>query len=649
MDKLQPIIKQRFWILLGLCLILALFGFFKNQSAIVAATTTREEALKKALESIPLGTEPNANYVAKLKEINTTYGAKIEGAVTDLYAAQQGLMKWPPQLESEIPKNPKGVIIYRAPLNTVTTVTYNKIYKNLIEEVWKKAEPVVERYLPQTDNPATAGLNSRDSAGLYRGVTGGLVRPRGNAKTRKLLTGQTILYDHPGHPVRTWKQKLYVDRQAIPQKVLPQIPSPEMVWDCQEDIWFTELIFDAIRKANREAEDALTSPVRVLSKIELRGGAGANAAAAEGDPAMMGMDGMDSSMDPGMMAPDAAMGMSMGMGQPGMGGPPGLLTPPPTAFDPSEVFGKDVAAVSMAAMDGGMGAEGEDLGTAGMGGGMGMGMMGPPPTLRWVGPTEGVKFRERGFYLSVIINQQRIPDFLVYLCEGAWPTKVLRFQMGPNPYRKEVAAGMGMMGMGAGMMDTAGMPESSAGAYGGGYGGASSYGGMGLESLGMDMGAMGMGGMGAPAANRYPGGPPSFTFTPTDPFSGSLNNPDLVQLDIAGIITFYVPPDAADTPAVDTPSAPGGDAELLKEAAVEAAAAAATPAATSTTPMPPATDAAPAATPPAADATTTPPATSTPPAETPAVPPAVPAAAPPAEAPTPPVEAPTPPATAPSN
>jgi hypothetical protein len=264
--------------------------------------------------------------------------------------------------------------------------------------------------------------------------------------------------------------------------------------------------------------------------------------------------------------------------------------------------------------------------------GMGMGMAALPQALRWVELTDGASFRQRGFYMSVIINQQKIPDFLVHLCESAWPTKVLKFQMGPNPYRKNAAAGAGAMGMYDGY-DPSGGGEYSGGGFGG-FGGlagqaqAAGFAGMtGME----DMMGMGMGGFGMSAANRYPGGPPQFAFTNRDPFNGALNQPDLVQLDVAGIITFYVSAAAAAettaAEAVDTPSAPGGDQALLEEAAKQAEEAkkAETEKA-----------AAPDGTAPAAGAT--PPAAATPPAETP-----MPATTPDAAAPaTPPAATPAP-------
>ncbi|QDT53134.1 hypothetical protein Pan44_11490 [Caulifigura coniformis] len=638
MDKLQPIIKQRFWILLGLCLILALFGFFKTQSAIVAATTTREEALKATLAAIPTGNEANTTYVEHLKKINEDYKGKIDTTVDQLFADQQARMTWPDQIAKEIPKDPKGVPLYRDKekvLSPVATRTYATIYKQLIEELWKKAEPVVEIAPPPTANVGGLPAQGRNNE-LLRGINSGQFRPRGTAKTRKFLTGQTILYDQPGYPKRTWPQKVYIDRQAVPQKVLPQFPSPEQVWDCQEDIWFTELIFEAVRKANKDAEDVLASPVRLISRIELRGGAGAEAAAGGGMEGMEGDMGMEMGMDAGMGG-DPGMGADMGMGAM-MAGAAGVLTPPLTEFDANEVFGPDVAAMAGGSMDGGMGDEmGGDASAMGMDMGMGMGMMGPPPTLRWVALADGAKFRERGFYLSVIINQQRIPDFLVYLCESAWPTKVLRFQMGPNPYRKDIPAAGGMGGMGGMGYDPYGggaMGESMP-MGGGNFGMASNYGVGGEAGMGM---GMGMGGLGS-AANRYPGGPPQFAFTNRDPFSGSLNAPDLVQLDIAGIITFYVSSEAAAETtadaAVDTPSAPGGEEELLKEAANEAAAKqdpAATPAdgtapAPAATPAAAGTEATPGATPPATEAPpATPDAAAPPSAEPPAAtpPPAAP-------------------------
>ncbi|HVJ84943.1 MAG TPA: hypothetical protein VM452_04815 [Caulifigura sp.] len=621
MDKLQPIIKQRFWILLGLCLILALFGFFKSQSEIVAATKTREDAIKATLAAIPSGTEPNPTYAEGLKQINDAYGAKIKAAIDDLFAGQQSRMTWPDKIAKEIPRDPKGVPYYRHKekvLNTIATRTYSTVYSDLIEELWKKAEPVVEKAAPV--NAAPVGIGPNRSAELLRGINSGLLKPRGKQQNLR-LKGQTILYGQPGFPPVTWQTKVYVDRQAMPQKVLPSIPSADQVWDCQEDIWFTELLLEAVRKANKEAENVLSSPVRCISRIELLGGAGAGAAP-EVDPSMM---------EGGMGEDGMSMGSGMAMGGVGAAGIAGMLAPPMTAFDPKEVFGSDAAAATGEA-------GGEAMPEDGSGIGMGMGMMGPPPTLRWVGPTEGVPFRERGFYLSVIINQQKIPDFLVYLCEGAWPTKVLRFQMGPNPYRKDVVPGSGSMAMGGYDPYGGGGGMEAGSAFPGGMGGM--MGGMG----GFSGESMGMGGMGfgMGAANKWPGGPPAWAGTPKDPFQGALNNSDLVQLDVAGIVTFYVPSETAEAtgeaPAVDTPSAPGGDAELLKAAAEEAAAAATPAAPGGTTPATPET--------PAAAPATTPPATGEQPAAPPANPPAVdggaPAATPPAgtEPQTPPAAAP---------
>src|SRR5436190_14347633 len=342
MDKLQPIIKQRFWILLGLSLILAFFAFFKDQSAIVAATTQREEALKATLGAIPTGKEANQTYVDGLGKINTAYKSKIDQAVDELFASQQARMTWPDKIAKEIPRDAKGVPLYRdkdKPLGTVATRTYAKIYKDLIEEVWKKAEPVVERYIPPQAMTGGVGGVGRQNE-LLRGITSGTMKPRGNPKTNKFLRGQTIMYGHPGQPPANWAQKVYIDRQALPQKVLQAnaIPSAEQVWDCQEDIWFTDLIFEAVRKLNKDADNVLTSPLKVISKIELHGGAGAGASAAPsgGMPGEEGAGGMDAeAMGMGMDRALSAMGGAMG----GAAGAGGVAAPPPTEFSPVEVFG----------------------------------------------------------------------------------------------------------------------------------------------------------------------------------------------------------------------------------------------------------------------------------------------------------------------
>src|SRR5690606_32163531 len=77
------------------------------------------------------------------------------------------------------------------------------------------------------------------------------------------------------------------------------------------------------------------------------------------------------------------------------------------------------------------------------------------PPKRYTAETEEAPFLERGFYLSVIIMQTKIPDFIVTLANSDWPVQVRRFQVGVNPYRVDqstTSQGFGAgMGMGMGM------------------------------------------------------------------------------------------------------------------------------------------------------------------------------------------------------
>jgi hypothetical protein len=52
----------------------------------------------------------------------------------------------------------------------------------------------------------------------------------------------------------------------------------------------------------------------------------------------------------------------------------------------------------------------------------------PPKIKRYVDEGENFAFRTRGFVMSVIINEQRVPEFLVELTNSRWPIEIRRVQ-----------------------------------------------------------------------------------------------------------------------------------------------------------------------------------------------------------------------------
>lgn len=447
----------------------------------------------------------------------------------------------------------------------------------------------------------------------------------------------------------SWTPKVFVEPKALTVAVFhPTRPtSNEEVWDAQEDLWLMQMLAGAVRDANKYADGPANATVRAIELFRLLGGTGtAVPKSAAGMPGSGGADG-GGYADPSMMMMSGG-GAAAG---PKAGG---------AMVNPAEEFGPESDGAMAGSPDGmSMPADGAAYG----GGATAV------KKIRYIGNAEG-EFKERGFYMRVIISQMKIPEFLTLLANRPWPVRIVRFNMSPNPHEKAFTPGMPM---GPDSYPMGVNPEGSAAYSGSPFGGA--YGpGMempGGESSSFGGGMGGMGGFGGNSLMTPEAGAAAIlpNYPKVEDRYGALQNPDLIQLDVLGAITIYNPPKEGaapaegaapeSTPMGDVAAAPEGaaPAETPMPAATDPAAPmpAATPAAVPAT-DPAAAAAAPAATPapaPATPAPETPPAPAAPPAGEPAAPPAAtPPAAPAADAAAPPA-APanpgTPPAAPPSN
>lgn len=361
----------------------------------------------------------------------------------------------------------------------------------------------------------------------------------------------------------THTQKVFVEPAALTVSVFVpnQPPSTEEVWDAQEDLWLMSMIADAIRETNKYADGPANATVRSIEAFKLLGGSGTAVPKAVMTNAM-GSGGAD------------AMAMTMPTGGSGAGG---AILSGGALVNPAEEFGPDVD---------GAGNPADMMSSAAMPTG------GPAAVkrIRYIGPTDK-EYKERGFYLRVIISQMKIPEFLTTLTNCPWPVRIVRFHMSPNPHEKAFTPGVPMMTPDSYPM-AGGSPES-AGAFGGNpfaaASGAFSEGGApaGYDTSGFGGGVTNvLAADAAGAANIIPG----FVKVP-DKF-GALQHPDLIQLDVLGAITLYNPP--ATEPAAEaakTETAPmEGTAPAEPMAATD-------PAAPAADPMAATNPAAPAATP----------------------------------------------------
>ena len=499
MDKLQPIITHRFWILGFLTLPLAMYGFFSANNALKAETESRETTLQQTLTGVPKGTnDPNEDYQTKLAEINEQFEANVEESIVDIWNRQKSRMTWPPVVADEIPE------LFLGKIELDVTNIYRNEYDRLMRELQSRVQPV----MPIENKPAIGGI------GL------GGIRP--SAKKEADVD---------------WPQKV-VYAADLPVAAFNELSVPPIqVWNAQIDIWLVDLIFEAIRNINEEKDSVTEADIRRVDEFRLFGGTGvptiggAGAAGAEG-----GYGGEYGGSEYGGGGEYGGTAGSYGAGGYGAGGygaggagAASASIKVNIAFDPAEEYGPSGAGGAAAASYGGYssasyGSEygGETAAPAAAGG----------SSSRYIGDSEEKKVLERGFYLSVIIKQERIPDFVVELANSDWPIRVTRFHVGKNPhYSERPSPGVG--GYGAGAM--LGMEMGGYGESAGGYGEAG-IGGYEGEGLGM------LGGYGAGARAKKIEGVGNLTSNLPPYADAAMNNPDLVQLDLCGVITMFKQP-----------------------------------------------------------------------------------------------------------
>lgn len=445
MDKLEPVIRNRFWILCGLVLPMVLYGYYAANGALKEATAARETELDGVKSGISSGFEPNERFSKGLATINDFYEQSIDEVIVQLWEKQQERMTWPQSVADKVPDE------FQGSFDLDTLITYKNQYPFVIRELMYRAEPV----LPVKDQD-----------------------------------------------LAKWKQKLIL-ASPVPQASFGTLtPTSQEMWNAQIDVWLVDLLFDAVRRLNQDKDSIANANLRRIDRLELFGG--------NGSPVLTG-GGAGAGGGGGAEGEMGAEYMEMGGGGGGQRGAAAVRSAVP--FSPAQEFGPGQEASS----GGGGGAEGE------------MGMMGGgsrAPRIRYIKHSDSDPYMERGFYLSVIIAQNKIPDFLVELANSPWPVRIVRFHVGENPYGDRARVGRGGTGMNPGFDDM-----DSGGSFSdfetGGVGGFGSGG----FGAGRDIGGA-TGRDGIPAFAQ--GLPPYAT--------AALQHPDLVQLDLCGVITIYKQP-----------------------------------------------------------------------------------------------------------
>lgn len=533
MDKLKPILAQKFWILAVICLLLPLTGWWMSTAAMSSEIATRTKAITDAFSGIPQP-GPNENWTSRVKALNVEEEKKVKETGEYLWNQQVPLMTWPEVVRAGVEK--AG---YRGEIEAKIRGEYRYAYEQEILDLHQVVTPF--------DDTTGSGL---------------------------------VQFPLELIPSLGW------GTSQIP-------PSSKEMWDSQEDIWLFRTLLQGVANINEQfgSSSIVDSKIKQIGMIELRGGTpGGAAAAAEAAGAMAGGEGaMPADGPAGMPGAMPGRGMPGAGGMGGAGGSDGMTA----SFDPAEQLGPDDD-TSAAAAGGDPSAEGAG-GPAGPGAmadagampgrGMGMAGGGTAPKKRYIEETE--RFKTRGFYMELVMDHRCVPEFLAELSDSKWPLKVIRVQQVDVDLTDvgstgSVGAGPGAMG---GMPGGRGMPGAGRGAAGmggmGGMGAMPRAGGAAPRLPGAGAGGAAGGRMPRPAGPAIRPGDRDAAgggvgVESTLDVQSAMADPYLVNLALSGIITIYLPPGpppGAEGAVPGTPGSPAPDATAAAPAATADAAA----------------------------------------------------------------------------
>ncbi|MFH5806635.1 hypothetical protein [Alienimonas sp. DA493] len=512
MDKLQPILTHRFWVVLGLTVCLALGAWWTGTGAL-AEQIAADEAKVKGL-SVPNGQNaPNQEWIDKATEERLKWEAELIDAARTLAVTQEQLRTWPESYRAYV-----DGLGYFEPIGRRGREQYRLVYEQQIEELRQSLRPY--------DFETQTGVVNVPEGVLPQFNTAG------------------------------WQSKP---------------PLSMTVWSAQEDIWLMRELLEQVTKVNAGASLILDAPVKEIQSFTLRGGAGLTPAE-EGavDPMSSGSEsgsGSPGREEYGEGYGEELMGSFDGRGEGGGGdaldadldfsldddiGPSDGLDEDPSLIAPELAA---AAEASSAAASPSSSPYGEMESRASEGGFSPVGgqasakpeYVSPGGGRRYITSAPDVPYRTRAFKMQLVLDHRELNNVLADLSNSDWPVEIIRVHM------VEGAKPLGPRAPGAG--SRGGLREGGPGSFRRGLGGGLSGGGLtrgGLTRGGLSGSGLGGRSGGLSGLNRRPGfgnrgARPAVD--PSDPYQVAMTDPYLATVVVGGIMTIYKPRTEAELAA----------------------------------------------------------------------------------------------------
>jgi len=508
MDKLRPILKQKYWICFGLAMIFVLYGWWAASAALTTKIVERKTSVEASFKEAENGkTDPNELWVAAGKKENDEDNQFYKTASLQLWKRQQKVREWPEQISSKM----QGVTYFAEVATRETRERWVSIYQRQIEDLIK----IVKPFENHTGN--------------------GLVVFDANRITKQ--------------DYNKWKVNL---------------PSSNEIWSSQEDIWLLKALLTSIAKTNDSATRITESQVREIKRLHLRGGDRNTVPGAVTGAGGMGMGGasgmgglgfrdVDKDDDKGggggaMMSGAALSGNQSHPGTPFVGGSGGDIL--------AEEFGGRGGAAGFAGGNIGF----RDVDSDKESGGRGMGVA--APEVRYVdGADSDIGYKTRAFLLDVVIQDERLPDLLAKLTNSDFPVEIVRVEI--TPHTATGGGGFGGMMTGTNVDDDddrkggrlggiAGLGGLAFGGGGGGFGnggfGGGGFGGGGFGGGGFNQPALGGPGFGGNNGLYGNANGTEVEVSPlevakaTETLNAAMSDPSLIEVHIGGLLTLYMTP-----------------------------------------------------------------------------------------------------------
>ena len=106
MDKLQPLIVHRFWIITSLSLILSLTGWWFGTGDLEKDYEAKASMIDGAFSGLPNPTtNPNDRWTDRLGKVNDVQQEALNESAKSLWDRQQSLMFWPSDMPDMMSEN----------------------------------------------------------------------------------------------------------------------------------------------------------------------------------------------------------------------------------------------------------------------------------------------------------------------------------------------------------------------------------------------------------------------------------------------------------------------------------------------------------------------------------------------------------------